>query len=145
MNRTTSGILKKCIRRTGNLFNMIKISIDEGSAFDILSIFEVKIEKSDTDVKKQRNKDNFKFLYDEICCQLGEEMTQCILNSDEYSQLVNENRKTFDVVDKAKTDDCLASDVDRANYGRYLSKGKLQMKFFNRTLTETKTGYEKLK
>ena len=76
---------------------------------------------------------------------MGEELFSKIIKSKEYNDLLNANELTFNAVDKAKTDDVLASYVDKCNYGRMLSKKKLQEKFFNTNLTETKIGYEKLK
>lgn len=124
---------------------MIKISIDEGSAFDVLSIFQIKIKLSDTKEKQIQNKKNFLSLKKELCEQIGKKLVKKILYSITYKKLCKANEDTFIAVSKAKTDEVTASCVDRCNYQRYIIKKKVQSEFFNSKLTETKTGYEKLK
>lgn len=118
---------------------MIKIYVDEAYAFDYYSILNLKFnngyisEKIITDCKI------------DLTNQVGGDLFLNITQSDEYNNLLKANQLTFDAVDKAKTDDVLASYVDECNYGRMLAKKSLQEKFFTTTLTETKIGYEKLK
>lgn len=118
---------------------MIKISVDEAYAFDYMSILEIKLEKNynvETIINTIKN---------ELINQLGFKQFNEIIISEEYINLKFSNKNTFDAVDKAKTDDILASFVDRCNYERIICKKKLQDKFFNNTLSEVKIGYEKLK
>ena len=61
--------------------------------------------------------------------QIGLEKWDEIYSSKEYADLVEANRKTFNWVDKAKTDSCKAYDVDRSNYERCKARNVLQMKF----------------
>jgi hypothetical protein len=124
---------------------MIKISLDEGYIFDILSIYELKINKSDTIEKKNQNIENYSNLKSEIVDQIGIGLFDTIIESEEYKKLYTANSDTFDVVDKAKTDEVLASMVDKCNHVRYICKQNIQVKFFNKKLSETKIGYEKLK
>ena len=118
---------------------MIKIYVDEAYAFDYYSILNLKFnngyisEKIIIDCKI------------DLINQIGKSLFLEIIESKEYRALLNANELTFDAVDKAKTDEVLASYVDKCNYGRMLSKKSLQEKFFTTILTETKIGYEKLK
>jgi len=118
---------------------MIKISVDEAYAFDFLSILEVK-KKYGVEVSELLT--NHKH---EIIDQIGYELFYEIYTSQEYLDLLEYNLKTFEAVDKAKTDEVPASYVDKCNYLRSIAKKKLQNKFFNKELTEIKHGYEKLK
>ena len=77
--------------------------------------------------------------------QIGHQKFEEIIHSKEYSDLTESNNLTFEAVDKAKTDDVLASYVDKCNYQRMISKESLQKKFFSSVLNEKKMGYEKLK
>lgn len=118
---------------------MIKINVDEAYAFDYYSILNLKFnngyisEKIITECKLN------------LIDQIGKNLFLEILESEEYYNLLNANELTFNAVDKAKTDDVLASYVDECNYIRMLAKKSLQEKFFTTSLTETKIGYEKLK
>ena len=76
---------------------------------------------------------------------LGDEITETILASDEYKEVYEANKLTFDAVDKAKDDSVPASYVDKCNYKRMLAKKELQSKFFNTNLSEIKIGYERHK
>lgn len=140
-----NGTLLKCIDQNGNIFPMIKISIDESSAFDILSIYQLKSIYSETEEKRQQNLQNIKELSDELIEQIGELKFNEVIESEEYIKLYIANMDTFEMVDKAKTDEVPASAVDYANHQRYLCKSEIQKRFFNTNLSETKTGYEKLK
>ena len=78
--------------------------------------------------------------------QIGKEKLQEILNSDEYKKVVQTNEETFRWVDKAKTDSCKASDVDKSNYERCKARNALQEKFFpKKKISEVKFGYEAYK
>jgi hypothetical protein len=118
---------------------MIKINVDEAYAFDYYSILDLKFKNG---YISEEILTNTKL---DLIDQVGEKLFYTIKNSIEYEKLLEANRLTFEAVDKAKTDDVLASYVDECNYGRMLSKKNLQEKFFTTSLTETKVGYEKLK
>ena len=62
-----------------------------------------------------------------------------IISSDEYSNLLEANKITFDAVEKARYGDITAKEVDDANLLRHKRKTELQSKFFNYKLTEYKT------
>jgi hypothetical protein len=117
---------------------MIKITVDEAYAFDYFSILELKKENGSNidDVILTIKKD--------IISQVGLELYESIIKSKEYKDLYLANKLTFDAVDKAKTDDVLASYVDKCNYLRMENKKNLQNKFFSGKLSEVKIGYEKL-
>jgi hypothetical protein len=117
---------------------MLKITVDEAYAFDYYSILKLKRENgSDIDQVIDLIK------YD-IINYIGEIKFNLIINSKEYENLYLSNKNTFDAVDKAKTDQVLASHVDRCNYLRMIHKKELQSKFFSNDLSEVKLGYEKL-
>lgn len=118
---------------------MITIKVDEAYAFDFLAILEVKYSVSNNaDILFQSEK-----CYEHILGQLGKKKMEEVYFSDEYKALVEANRKTFEWVDKAKKDDCKASDVDRANYERCKARNALQDKFFPAfKISEVKFGYE---
>lgn len=70
--------------------------------------------------------------------QIGKNLFSEIENSEEFSDLTYWNLETFRLVDLAKNDECRASEVDSANYKRFLVKKNLQEKFFEEKLTEKK-------
>lgn len=117
---------------------MIKISIDEAAAFDILSILEVKTSKNHD--KKFRNL--YLKLLKEIKDQIGNLKTNEILKSKDYQDLLRANENVFELVDLAKKNRVSAKDMDLANYKRFVLKTAIQQKYFNKNLTETKIGYE---
>ena len=117
---------------------MINISVDEAYAFDYYSILELKYKNNFITI------DNLNIIKNDLITQLGIEIFKKIINSQEYENLINANQLTFNAVDDAKTDKVLASYVDKCNYQRMLAKKDLQNKFFEKELTETKIGYNKL-
>ena len=73
--------------------------------------------------------------------QLGNELVESILASNEYSRCVEANSKMFDLVNLAKNDEVTAQEVDHGNFMRCKAKQMLQEKFFSQSNTEIKTGY----
>lgn len=117
---------------------MIKITVDEAYAFDYYSILKLKKENgSDIDQVIDVIKSDI------INC-IGEIKFDSIIKSKEYLNLYLSNKDTFEAVDKAKTNQVLASYVDKCNYLRMIYKKELQTKFFLTDLSEVKLGYEKL-
>jgi hypothetical protein len=117
---------------------MIKITVDEAYAFDYYSILELK-NQNGSQVDHIIN-----VIKSDLTEQIGLEKFNLIIESEEYSRLYDSNKKTFEAVDKAKTDEVLASYVDECNYLRMTHKRELQNKFFSSSLSEIKLGYEKL-
>ena len=123
---------------------MLTILVDEAYAFDFLAILEVKYwnsiatkNKSTEDIRNKMHE-----CANHIKKQISEQKFFEITESDEYLNLLEANRKTFEWVDKAKTDSCKASDVDRSNYERCKARNALQEKFFpDRLISEVKFGY----
>lgn len=116
---------------------MILLEVDEAYAFDYLSIL---------DVKKQKNKncfDSWNNCYIFLQKQFDIEKWNLIINSSEYSNMIQANLLTFEAVDKAKNNEVTAQYVDKCNYQRHVAKQNLQTKFFNSNLNEQKFGYEK--
>lgn len=112
---------------------MINLKVDEAYAFDYLSIL---------DIKKHMNKDcynNWQICYTYIESQLNKDKMLEITNSEEYKNMIQTNKITFDAVEKARYGDITAKEVDEANMLRHKRKLELQAKFFNNNLMEYKT------
>lgn len=116
---------------------MIKISVDHAYAFDMLAILLVKSKKQNN----IQNAQNYFAAASEIKDQIGVDKMQEVLNSQEFHDLRDINSEIFDLVTKAQTDECLASDIDKGNYQRYLAKKIVQERFFGGELKEQKIGY----
>lgn len=123
---------------------MVTISVDEGYAFDILSIFQVKMHNCTDPNKIEISKRGFSTLYEELKVQLGQDKLSEIINSSEYDDLYKENQTTFVLVDaiRASNENSIGKNIDLNNLRRFECKRKLQAKFFNTTMVETKTKYE---
>jgi len=117
---------------------VINLLVDECYAFDYLAILNVKLFLDENNAQK-------KISFDKCCDFLKGQMGNLfdtVLKSDEFKNCFEANLKTFDAVDKAKTDQVPASYVDHCNYLRHLAKIDLQKKFFIDNITEQKIGYE---
>jgi len=116
---------------------MIKISLDESYVFDLLSIYEVKIESATDLEKKNKLQWSYNFLELEIIESIGKFLFNSIISSKEYSDLKSANKIVFDLVDRAHESE-LSKLTSDANYTRYLYKIELQQKFFENLVTEVK-------
>tara|TARA_B110000444_G_scaffold195694_1_gene186238 strand:- start:457 stop:801 length:345 start_codon:yes stop_codon:yes gene_type:complete len=114
---------------------MIKISVDEGYAFDYLSILEIKSRK----IKQNKTLSSFKECKKLINSQLSGELFSKIYNSNEYSACLKANQETFNAVERARYGKISSKEVDDLNMKRYAAKSNLQKKFFNNKLSESKT------
>lgn len=120
---------------------MINLLVDEAYAFDYLSILYIKSKKNNFIGQSQLN---WKICYDNLKKQINnDKLWYSIIESEQYNDLVIANQNTFDAVDKAKTNDVTAKDVDFFNYQRHIAKEKFQKTFFNKPLSEQKIGYDK--
>jgi hypothetical protein len=117
---------------------MIKITVDEAYAFDYYAILQIKKEYG------SNVNETIVAIKSDLIDSVGLEKYETIINSEIYLKLYDSNKETFIAVDKAKTDEVLASYVDKCNYKRMILKKELQNKFFSNSLSETKLGYEKL-
>jgi hypothetical protein len=115
---------------------MIKITVDEAYAFDYYSILHLKYNNGYLPLKTLQIAKN------DLIENLGIELVEIILNSNEYNNIYSANKLTFEAVDKAKNNSVSASYVDECNYKRTIAKKNLQSKFFNTNLSEIKIGYE---
>lgn len=116
---------------------MINLNVDEAYAFDYLSIL---------DIKKQKNFNSYEFWnnsYTFLKNQFEPEKWNQMINSEEYKNILKANQLTFDAVDKAKTNEVTAQYVDFCNYQRHIAKENFQKKFFSKSLSEVKIGYDK--
>ena len=112
---------------------MINLPVDEGHAYDHIAILKV---------KERRNliTNNIYEKYSAIISyQVGKELHEEILNSNEFDQCVQINDALFIAVDLAKNDAIKASAVDKLNAIRFKNKTELQSKFFPQSIvTEIK-------
>lgn len=116
---------------------MIKISLDEAYVFDLLSIFQVKINNFSGE-KLEKTINTMSDLIEEIQSQIGSDLYNEIVSSPFYSELVAANQYVFDLVDQSKDNDNLAKITDDANFARHIKKMALQKHFFKNDLTEFK-------
>lgn len=116
---------------------MIKITVDEAYAFDYYSILHLKYNNGYLPLETLQIAEN------DLVESLGDKLVETILLSNEYKEVYEANKLTFDAVDNAKNDLVPASYVDKCNYKRMLAKKQLQVIFFKTELTETKIGYDK--
>jgi len=117
---------------------MIKISLDEAYVFDLLSILDLKKDKSKNTEANINHIGNYNNLYAEVSFQISEDFLKEILASQEYQELKSTNLKVFDLVDLGLKDDGLAGITAKENYQRFILKNKLQKKFFKNNLKEAK-------
>ena len=117
---------------------MINLHVDESFAFDYLSILMVKLKKK----ADEQNAKNVSVCKEHLQKQIGQELMDKILSSQEFIDLVDANELVFDLVEKARYDfpaTVTAKDVDAGNMERYFAKKNLQKTFFNNELAEVKT------
>lgn len=103
---------------------MIRLDVDEGFAFDILSINTIKYAKNIIDHTRYRK------VRDNLEQELGYMKFIEVLDSQEYKELMEANLHTFSLVDLAKEDKVLASEVHGGNDWRFRCKTKIMKKFF---------------
>jgi hypothetical protein len=122
---------------------MIKISVDEAVAFDMLSILAV---KNALFPNLEKVSMNLAIMAQEITNELqGNILFNEIMISEEYAFLYLTNLQLFQLIDQIKIrgeelGDAIA--IDSLNYNRWKAKKSLQIKFFPKSeLKETKIGY----
>lgn len=69
---------------------------------------------------------------------VGDHLNEAIASL-EFRDLLEINRQIFDLVEKARRNECRASDVAFSNDRRYVVKNSLQKIWFKTPLVETKT------
>jgi hypothetical protein len=112
---------------------MINLKVDEAYAFDYLSILQVKNDLFPSEYKMMAYKKCSDFLKEQL------QNFDLIINSEEYKNLYNINKITFDLVDKVRNnEEITAKSVDDANMERYYCKLALQKKYFTSDLVEEK-------
>lgn len=114
---------------------MIQISVEESAAFDILSILEIKLAKTNDLIKKTALQRQIVLLQSEINTAIGYDLGKKIYRSPHYRALYEANQSVFLQIDKEK------SQADKLNYYRFLAKQELQKEFFHKELEEIKLGY----
>jgi hypothetical protein len=104
----------------------MNLRVDEGYAFDYLSILYIKNKQKPSDQNLKNWQDCFFYLKNQIDNKLWDE----IIESNEMKSIIQANQKTFEAVEKARYGKISAKKVDNCNMERYISKIKLQNKFF---------------
>jgi hypothetical protein len=113
---------------------MINLLVDEGYAFDYLSILYIKQNLYPDNLKKQTYNQCYEYLMSQI------ENFETIISSSEYKALLQSNAYTFTLIDKLRNNESItAKEIDDSNMDRYHRKVDLQKRFFPQsTVTETK-------
>jgi hypothetical protein len=113
---------------------MIYLPVDESYAFDYLAIL---MTKAANGLEVQADLAQVTFV---LKNQIGDQAFSDVLESSEFNQLCYANNVTFEMVEKAMSDKCKASDVDRSNQARMAAKAALQKRFFyDHPMQELKT------
>lgn len=121
---------------------MIKISLDEAAAYDLLSILEVKKYFCDAGPKKELIRSQIAQLQEEISQAVGYDLAKKIYCSDFYTFLYNANFDIFKLIEETKRNPAITlKRADELNYHRFTAKQNLQKEFFNKNLEEIKIGY----
>lgn len=115
---------------------MIKISVDEGYAFDCLSILEVKNRFSPSEESGEKLRVFEKNIKD----QIGP-VFFTIKASKEYGNLYKTNEFLFAKIDESKKGRVPASYIDYLNWVRFIHKSSINDSFFKDTSKEIKLGY----
>lgn len=116
---------------------MISIPIEEGEAFDRLSILAIKSELFPTEENANQLIDFFILL----CRQI--KTVNSVLASPEYQSLKEINREIFETIEKIREcqdgDYCSAAYLDDLNTVRSINKKHLHKRFFGAESREFKT------
>ena len=113
---------------------MIKISVDEATAFDMLAILLLKSGRSDKGMEKY---ENFGL---EIQTELGKDKAMEVFHSEENKNLILANKTVFALIERITHGENIdALYVHNANMTRFYAKQELQKRFFKSELTELKT------
>jgi hypothetical protein len=114
----------------------ILLECDAAYALDYMSILQVKALK----LQKKELYKIFDDCYKQLSTQVGIYQFRKIFNSQEYKSLLDANTKTFDAVEKVRTNKPItAKEIDDLNMLRFKCKAALQEKFFNSGVLEFKT------
>jgi hypothetical protein len=119
----------------------IPILTEIASAFDILSILEIKI-RATTGDKKRKLEEQKISLQEQINLGIGYEKGKKLYHSKEYTDLYNANFEIFELIEKSQENaGILLKEADQLNYRRFLAKKELQEKHFGKPIEEVKIGY----
>lgn len=115
---------------------MINLLVDEAYAFDYLAILNVK----NIRYPNKKNERNLQDCIVYLTNQIGYGDMNIMIHSIEYTDLVDINKKTFDLIDGLREGKNIsAKEIDDANMDRYYKKKAFQERFFpNSSLTEAK-------
>ena len=120
------------------IMNKIKLSLDIGYCFDVLAINEVKYLKAKSLESQDKLLGNISDVAGEIIEQVGLDLFNKVIESEEYQRLFDSNLKTFELVGMAEETEGIGQLVAIANIERFKDKTRLQRKFFNTEPTEVK-------
>lgn len=120
---------------------MISVFVDEGYAYDLFSIAQVKAMKKPDNLKLF---ENCHILEKSLVSQIGQKLHQEILSSESYRKLYTANLLLYNYIDEMKTRPSIEDGVyvDSLNHQRYLYKKEIQETFFaDKPIREQKIGY----
>jgi hypothetical protein len=106
---------------------MINYPLSEAEIFDRFAIL---MQKSRIGLAVQ---EEMRLIMSVLTKDLGQEIVEEILASEEYRNLYNINKLIFNLVDLSRKNDTTAKEVADANDKRFLYKKALQEKFFGKT------------
>lgn len=127
----------------------LKCSKSAANWFDDLSVMNVKIVMSNDNYLKEKNRETFEKLGEEIRIQVGDKLYRAILESKEYRELFKLNEEIFELIDllrQTKSEDphnykllskCGVK-IDKKNTERFFAKKELQSRFFDSEIKEIK-------
>ena len=111
----------------------IKVLMDAVLCYDILSIYEVKLDNStDLDIRNKLE-NQIEELEKQLNETLGYDRAKEIYTSEQYDKLYQANKKIFDEVQKSKD-----NEAQKLNKERFEAKKELNKVFFNEELGEIK-------
>ncbi len=119
---------------------MITVSVDEAVAFDMLTILFVKKDFCSDANKRDSIKKQIKKLEKEIIASIGNQKFQSILLSKEYNDLYESNVDVFEGVERARSDEISAKELDTLNQKRTTAKRNFQGFHFGKEMVEVKLG-----
>lgn len=115
---------------------MISILVDESFAFDLISISEIKLIKSNK--KNKILKNNIQRLKTEVIKQIGIKKFTKVYNSSYYKKLLDINTDIFNLVELDLKNHKKQLKITIKNIERYNLKKQIQNKFFQKGMTEVK-------
>lgn len=123
---------------------MIKLDVNEAEGYDRLSVEQIKFTKYPNNKLAE---ENYRFRFRRLEEDVGKEVHQAIIQSQEYNNLLQLNLRMFETIDLLKSpnrDKCYDEIIDNMVFERKKLQEILQKKFFpDKPYTQQKFGYVK--